>query len=194
MKKNKTENSPIFVIEHLEPELWPWCLIEYIHISKIVGRKNLIFTNIKNKNDAKKLSKYSLPLKKSIKDLNLPSACVLDPESPKVLTPLKARKFKYFILGGILGDNPPKRRTNEELTKFLSSIHSFNIGKEQMSTDNAVYVVKEIVKGKKLSNIKFKDNIEIKINDVETTILPYRYALLKGKPLISKKLIRYLKK
>ncbi len=35
-----------FIIEHLEPELYPWCLIEYKHISKIVGKNNLIYTNI----------------------------------------------------------------------------------------------------------------------------------------------------
>lgn len=193
MKKNKTKNSPIFVIEHLEPELWHWCLIEYRHISKIVKKDNLWLTNIKKK-DSEKLMKYGKVFSSSIKDFNLKNACVLDPEANEILTPLKAKKFKYFIFGGILGDNPPKRRTNEELTKFLSSIPSFNIGNEQMSTDNAVFVVNQIIKGKSLSDIKFKDNIEIKINDVETTILPYRYALVNGKPLISKKLIRYLKK
>ena len=38
-----------FIIEHLEPELYDWCLIEYEHISKIVGKENLIFTNINKK-------------------------------------------------------------------------------------------------------------------------------------------------
>ena len=63
-----------------------------------------------------------------------------------------------------------------------------------MSTDNAVYVVKQIIKGKKLNEIPFQDKAEIKINDVESTILPYKYALIKGKPMISKELITYLKK
>ena len=48
-----------FVIEHLESELYEWCLIEYEHISKIVGKDNLTFTNIKSE-DKKKLRDYGI--------------------------------------------------------------------------------------------------------------------------------------
>ena len=40
----------IFVIEHLEPKLWKWCRFEYENMSKIVGKPNILFTNIKRKN------------------------------------------------------------------------------------------------------------------------------------------------
>ncbi|MEK6933870.1 MAG: SAM-dependent methyltransferase [Nanoarchaeota archaeon] len=193
MKYNSSLQKHIFIIEHLEPELWPWSIIEYQHISKIVNKNNLWFANIKNK-DIEKLKKYGRVFTESIKDFNLKNACVLDPESSIILTPKEIKQFKYLILGGILGDNPPKKRTKQELSNFLSQFPSFNIGKEQMSTDNAVYVIKKIIEGKNLENIKFKDNVKIKINDTESTILPYRYVLIKGKPLISKKLLRYLKK
>ena len=65
-----------FVIEHLEPELYDWCLIEYGHISRIVGRQNLIFTNIKNKKDADKLERYGNVFGKGIDELNLNNICV----------------------------------------------------------------------------------------------------------------------
>jgi len=39
----------VYIIEHLEPKLFPWCMIEYKHISKTVGKSNLWFTNIKQK-------------------------------------------------------------------------------------------------------------------------------------------------
>ena len=49
----------MYIIEHLEPRLWKWCMIEYKNISKIVGRKNLWFTNIKQKSkEVKELAKY----------------------------------------------------------------------------------------------------------------------------------------
>ncbi|MDP1696145.1 MAG: hypothetical protein Q8L29_04495, partial [archaeon] len=102
--------------------------------------------------------------------------------------------FDYFIFGGILGDNPPKKRTNPELTSKIQNVESRNIGDKQMSTDNAVYVVKKILEGSQLSKIPFQDEIEIEINDIESTIFPYRYALVNGKPLISPELIEYLKK
>ncbi len=177
----------------MEPELWPWCVIEYKHISKIVGQNNLWFTNIKPQ-DVKTLEPYGKVSTQSIKALQLKEACILDPESPDLLTPNNSKQYQYFIFGGILGDHPPKKRTQEELTPFLPNVPAFNIGKEQMSTDNAVYVTKQITEGKNLSDLLFQDEVEIEINEIESTILPYRYTLVNGKPLMSEELIKFLKK
>lgn len=182
----------IFIIEHLEPKLWPWCIIEYKHISKTVGKKNLWFTNIPH-SQIKKLAKFGKVFTQSVKSMKLENACVLDPESETALTPKNSSPVEYFIFGGILGDNPPKKRTTPELTKFLPNAKVFNIGKPQMSTDNAVYVVKKIIDGTPLEKIPFQDEIEIQLNKIESTILPYRYALVNGKPFYSKELIKYLK-
>ena len=182
----------IYVIEHLEPELWPWCLIEYKHISKIVGKKNLWFTNIKEK-DRKKLVGLGKVFLESVRDMGLSNSCILDPEADETLSPSNSSKYDYFIFGGILGDYPPKKRTKDELSKFLPDVKRFDIGKEQMSTDNAVYTVKMILSGRKLGELKFQDNVEIKIDKIQSTQLPYRYNLVNGKPLISKELIRFIK-
>ncbi|MEM4271807.1 MAG: SAM-dependent methyltransferase [Candidatus Pacearchaeota archaeon] len=189
---------PIYIIEHLEPKLWPWCMIEYKSISKIVGKNNLWFTNIKQSGkQAKELSKYGRVVKKSVSDLDLKNSCVFDPEAKKILTPKEAKSFNYFIFGGILGDYPPRKRTFFELTKKLKSknnkIATRNIGKKQFSTDNAVYVVKQIINGKNLKDLKFKEKITIKLNKIESVDLPYLYPLIKGKPRVSKELIYYLK-
>ena len=180
-----------FIIEHLEPKLWPWCLIEYKNISKIVGKNNLFFTNIK-RHDVRKLKKYGKVITKSVKNISLANCCVLDPEAKKELSPRETKKFNYFIFGGILGDNPPRKRTKSELTKFIKNPEARNIGKKQLSTDSAVYVAEQIISGKKLSEIPFQDSVEIEINEIESVILPYRYPLINGKPNISKELVRYL--
>jgi len=185
---------PVYIIEHLEPRLWPWCIMEYKHISKLVGKKNLWITNINKAGEAKKLSKYGKVIPASVSKLNLKSACILDPESTRLLSPKVARKYRYFIFGGILGDYPPRKRTKKELTSKFKHIPSFNIGKEQMSTDNAVYAVKQIVEGKSLNKLKFQDQAEIRINKIESIILPYRYNLIKGKPFTSPEVISYLKR
>lgn len=176
----------IFIIEHLEPELWPWCLIEYKRISKITN-KNVWFTNIKKK-DIKKLEKYGKVFSNSIKTMKLENACILDPAAVKTLK--KSDTFEYYIFGGILGDQEFNWRTKEELTKYLN-YEKRNIGKRQFSTDNAVYVTKAIIEGKKL---KFTDNPEIKINKIESVILPFRYPLVNGKPGMSPEIIKHLKK
>lgn len=179
----------IYIIEHLDKKLWPWSLIEYKHISKIVGKKNLWFTNI----TSNKLKRYGKVFGKSVKDLNLKKVCVLDPEASETLKPSDKKKFKYFVFGGILGDFPAKKRTRKELTRFLNC-EVRNIGKKQMSTDNAVYAVKKILSGKKFSELEFLDRLELKTGKYESLILPYGYNAVKGKPLISKELLEFIRK
>lgn len=181
-----------YIIEHLEPELYEWCIIEYKNISKIVGKENLWITNIQEK-EQNKLKDYAKVSTESITELNLEKACILDPESNTLLTPNNSKQFKYLIFGGILGDHPPKKRTFPELTSKLK-FPSFNIGKDQFSTDNAVAVTKEINEGKNLKDLKFQSGLDIKINDILTTSLPYHYLIKNGKPFISQELIEYIRK
>ncbi|MBW2969626.1 hypothetical protein KY309_03295 [Candidatus Woesearchaeota archaeon] len=179
----------MFVIEHLEPKLFKWCFLEYLHISSFVGKENLFFTNIKSE----KLKKYGKVEEKSVRELHFENACVLDPEAEETLTPEIAKKFNYFIFGGILGDDPPKLRTKVELTKFLP-YPAFNLGKAQMSTDTAVIVTKLIVDGKKLSELEFQDGVDIPIAEGEEVHLPYKYLLVGNKPLLAPGIVDMLKK
>ena len=185
--------KPVYIIEHLEPELFEWCLIEYEHISQFIGKDCLWFTNVKNEADIKKLESFGKVFAESVKNMKLGKACVLDPEAEKTLEP--GEDFDYYIFGGILGDFPPKKRTKVELTRFIPDIPTRNIGKEQMSTDNAVYTAVQIAEnGKKLSELKFQDKVSIEINEFESVELPYRYNLANGKPFMSSKIKEYLVK
>ncbi len=186
---------PIYIIEHLEKSIHSWCLIEYENISKIVGKSDLWFTNIKRSSkNAEELKKFGRVMKESAAELNLNNLCILDPEAEKLLVPKEAKSFDYFVFGGILGDYPPRKRTFPELTGKIKNAEARNIGKKQFSTDNAVLVVKQIAKGKKLSDMQFQDKLTIKINEIESIDLPYCYPLIKGKPQISDELVNYLKR
>jgi len=182
---------PKFIIEHMEPELYKWCVLEYRHISQIVGKENLIFTNIKSgKEKLESLGKiYSKPIEK----LELKNICLLDPNSPTKLTPKEAKKFDFFVFGGILGDFPPKART-KDLVFRLPNAETRNLGKEQMSTDTAVLVTKIIIDGTELEEIEFQEEIEIPIKKGESVMLPYRYVLRDKIPVIAPGLIEMLKK
>ena len=186
-----------YIIEHMEKKLYPWCLLEYEHISQIVGKENLIFTNL-TKSQAEKLKRFGTCYTESISKLTLhelhekfEQICVLDPEAVEQLKPSDAKKFKHLLFGGILGDNPPRKRTQEEL--ILEGIERRNIGKEQFPTDNAVYVCKKIIEGVPLENLRFQDEVEIEIAEEESVILPFRYVLVDGKPLICDALMKHLK-
>jgi len=175
----------MFIIEHLDPKLWKWSSIEYKHIVSIIGKKNVLFTNLNSKNFP------STP--KHVMDLELDRPCILDPFAKKTLTPADAKKFSDFIFGGVLGDNPPRKRTEEEITSKLR-YPARNLGKAQFSTDTAVLVTKMILDGTPLEKIPFVDEVEIPLRKGETTILPYKYVMRNGKPALAKGLAEYLKK
>lgn len=189
--------NPIFVIEHLEPQLWKWCRFEYENMSKIVGKTNLLFTNIKRKN--KFLESIGKTEKKRIFELGLDEKkfCILDPEAKEILKPEDVKKFDYFIFGGILGDNPPRKRTGPELSVFMPNVEKRHIGDKQMSTDNAVLTTKLILDGKKFEEINFVDEPELQFEEFRFLELPYRYVNVgtkeKPKPQMSEKLFKFLK-
>lgn len=171
-----------FVIEHLEPELFDWCKIEYEHVSKWVGKGNLLISNCKEK-----LS-FCDADERHVWDLKLKNACVLDPDAKQQLTPEIAKKFENFIFGGILGDDPPRKRTEPELTSKLG-FPSFNLGKAQMSTDTAVIVTKMICDGVPLEKLEFQNGFDVVVGENESVHLPYKYLLKDGKVVMSQKLI-----
>jgi ribosome biogenesis SPOUT family RNA methylase Rps3 len=185
----------IFIIEHLEKEMWPWCIIEYENSAKLVKPNKLIITNVKE--GKYKFGENADIEKKSVEDMQLDwkRVCILDPKAKVELKPEDKENFDYFVFGGILGDETFNGRTGDELTKRLPAQAEIrHIGNKQFSTDNAVFVTKLIIDGKKLNEIKMQDNAEISIKEGESVILPYCYPILKGKPQISSKLISYLKK
>ena len=179
-----------YIVEHLEPEVYDWCLIEYNHISKIVGKENLIFTNVKN--GKQKLKGLGEVKEKSVAELGLKNTCVLDLDADIELHP-DDKKFDYLIFGGILGDFPPKKRTKAELSSKLKG-EKRNLGNKQMPTDTAVYVAKNIIEGKKLNEFEFKDEIEIDIREGESIILPFRYVVENNKVILPDGFVEFLKK
>lgn len=185
-----SNHGVIYVIEHLEPRLSPWCLLEYKHISKVVGKSKVWFTNVKK--PSKALKDLGRVFSKPSHLFPLPNPCVLDPLAKKTLSSNELNRISHLIFGGILGDHPPKERTREIFPDQY--VLRRNLGSKQMSTDTAVLVAKAIVGGGRLSKISFKDVIEIPLNKGESVLLPYRYLVRNRNPVIAPGLIHYLKR
>lgn len=194
-----------YIIEHLEPEVYDWCLIEYRHISEIVGKDNLLFTNVK-KDDPKwdALETLGETLTKSVKEIKLSAgkqevgktsvpkkAILLDPAAEKILTTEDCKTHDALIFGGILGDFPPKKRTEEH---FKDEFEKRNLGKEQMPTNVAVYVAKLIEQGKKFEEIEFQDKLTIELDQGEELILPFRFVKEDGKVKLPDYYLEFVKK
>ncbi|MDO8555897.1 MAG: SAM-dependent methyltransferase [Nanoarchaeota archaeon] len=178
-----------WVIEHLEPEVFPWCVLEYKHITQIVGKKNLVFTNVKK--GAAKLKSFGQVYKQSIRELFFTNACVLDPIAEQQLN--NKDHFDYIVLGGILGDHPPRARTKEELSQFVT-YPTRNLGKKQFSTDTAVLVAQALLEGKKLQDLPLQEGISLQLNKVESVDLPFTYLIKNGQPVLPAGLKQFLRK
>jgi ribosome biogenesis SPOUT family RNA methylase Rps3 len=185
--------KPLFVIEHLEPETGKWLLYEYEHASEIVGKKRLIFTNVKKKGDKAKLSRLGKVEEKSAAEIFSPErVIILDPKAEEPLKPEDFAGKDAVIIGGILGDYPPKGRTRKLLTRRFPKATARNIGKGQFSIDGAVYVAKLVSDGTPLEKIPIKKGLSLKLDEHAEVYLPYAYPLKDGKPVISQKLVAYL--
>lgn len=192
----------IFVIEHLEPRLSRWLLLEYKHASSIVGRGNLIITNAKGLKEV--LEDIAIVYEESVVELlgtklRPRKTIILEPKAEKLLEPEDFNDEVMVIVGGIMGDHPPKGRTWTMLTsKLLGKAKPRSLGPLQFSIDGAVYVAYEVSKGRELIDIEVVDGVEIEVPSpypgIQATIkLPYAYPVVNGKPLLAPGLVEYLR-
>ena len=194
----------LFVIEHLE-KLSPWVFFEYENSSKIVGGNNLLITNVKDESEEKELRKIANVSSRSVKDLVKTEfknyrVIVLDLKAEEQLKPEDFTDKTIVVIGGILGDHPPRERTYKYITKHMIPLKNViirNLGKEQLTIDGSAYVAYRISQGVKLENLEYVYGLKItrKIGSISHEIyLPYKYPVVNGKPLVNEKLLKYLQK
>jgi len=184
------------VIEHLEPCISPWLLSEYsysISLLKDLGLQ-IIFTNVSKPRDADVLRRYSaitfessITSDEMLKDLGISSIIVLDPKAEKPLRSKDATSADAVVIGGIMGDHPPKGRTWELITTRIPNAKPRNLGKKQLTIAGAAYVLRKILEGVELEEIPIKEGliIPLKLGKYELTIeLPYAFPYADGKPVL----------
>ena len=182
-----------FVIEHLEEEIGKWLYIEYKHASEIVGRENLMFTNVKRVEDRNLLSEFGEVEARSFRDVfRQDEVVILDLKAERKLVTSDFYGKKAVVIGGILGDNPPRGRTQRHLSNLCPKAVKRNLGRKQFSIDGAVYVAKMVSEGIPLEAIRVVDGLNIKVDEFVEIYLPYVYPLNDGKPVIHEELVKYL--
>ncbi|KAJ9501474.1 hypothetical protein H2202_003268 [Exophiala xenobiotica] len=184
----------IFVVEHLDPELGPWSALEYKTIAKESRQSGCHFvlssvpqSLLETSPDVKELQSVggeartdSIETYYAHKKAKI---CLLDPGAEQELNPSDCQVFDVFLFGGILGDDPPRDRTSELRKKGFSGRR---LGPKQMTTDTAVRVTRMVVlEQTPLEEIPYVDFPELKLNEHETTEMPFRYVKDKsGKPIM----------
>ncbi len=184
----------MIVIEHLEPVLSEWLLIEYRNAWKFIGEK-LLITNMKDDKERKVLEKFVRVTSKRCFEL-YPRAIVLDPAAEKMLSPKDRNLANAVVVGGILGDHPPRGRTSVLLTRLYKNPIVRNLGENQLSIDGAAILADLVLnKGVRLDEIDFVDNVTVEREFMgirHTVTLPYRYPVVNGKIILSDDLLRML--
>ncbi|OAV92917.1 hypothetical protein PTTG_02717 [Puccinia triticina 1-1 BBBD Race 1] len=122
----------------------------------------------------------------------LEDVCLLDPKAEQELKPEDGQKFRWFLFGGILGDDPPRDRTAQLRVCGFPSRH---LGPIQMTTDTALAVTKRIVEDNRtLQDLDWVVKPELVFSPKEKVEMPFRYlALPDGQPIMPdgmKELIR----
>ncbi|KAG8624856.1 hypothetical protein KVT40_007923 [Elsinoe batatas] len=180
-----------FVVEHLDPELEEWSALEYMAIGRESEAAGCLFYLSSVSPELKvppalQQSRATKVEQRSVEGIfasNKDRVCLLDPAAKTELSPSDADKFDVFLFGGILGDDPPRDRTSELRKKGYTGRR---LGPVQMTTDTAVRVTRIVVMDRvALDDIKYVDHPEIKVNEHESTQMPFRYVVdSAGQPIL----------
>ena len=187
------KKQPLLIIEHCEPTLSEWLLLEYKHASKI-WQGNLVFTRVAHKKTSAILKKLGSVRKEDAKTAFPCKKCiVLDPQAKKPLTPRDCSTTDALIIGGLLGYEKPQGRTKTLITD-TAGYATRHLGKLQLSIDGAVFVAQAICLGLNLRDIEIAGEVEIIHDKVHSTILPFGYPMIDDVPMITPGLVQYLEK
>ncbi|KAF9031361.1 DUF431-domain-containing protein [Hymenopellis radicata] len=174
----------------------PWATLEYAHMRILAGENSEVhFTHLsQSSRDALNASfteEDSLAsascFQEGVMDrinalgLSVSDVCLLDPKADQELAPPDGDgRFKWFLFGGILGDDPPRDRTAE---LRVLGFPGRRLGPIQMTTDTALGVTKIVVEDKvPLDKIPYVDYPTITFNKQESVEMPFRYIATGSEP------------
>lgn len=179
-----------YIIEHLEDQIDAWIALEYNSIINRCGSHRVIFTNI-NESQLMELELFYcyiksmniqyytqsiVELRQSVdrfKSLHRSNIVLTDMRTTHELSPDTSSAIQYIVIGGILGDNPPRDRAGYIRDSELFDLRQ--LGEKQMSSDTAAYVSTLILDHKHtLTELQYIDDPEIDL----TTTDQHRYTLV----------------
>ncbi|MCS7099550.1 MAG: hypothetical protein RMH84_04465, partial [Sulfolobales archaeon] len=135
----------LVVVEHLEECLSPWLASEYGYVVRLFGGRTL-FTNVKQPQTREAIGRLGARTTDlSVVDLVLASEIrrplVLDPRAREALKPEDLEGVDAVVIGGIMGEHPPRGRTSREITsKLARRALARNLGRYQLTIAGAAYV------------------------------------------------------
>ena len=193
---------PLIAVEHCEDHLSRWLFYEYEDVVRLAGRDRVVFTNVSRREWCERLSRLARCYRESVVELRgvlwdrPEEVVILDPAAERLLEPGDARDARVVVVGGILGDNPPRGRTSRCITSRLEGAKAPSLGAHQLSIDGAVYVYLQVEAGRRPDEVPLVVSPTLRFeflgSEVEVT-LPFAYPLVDGRPLIPEGVLRLLR-
>ena len=193
--KGKAKAPPIrLVIENLEPKFSKWLMLEYTHAVELWG-DGLTFANVRDKRLQRELQ--GLPgvhvSGRSITELDLGKALALDPMAKRALTTDDCRRSDTLVVGGILGGEVMRGRTQKLITR-RAKIPGRSLGPTQLPIDVAVFTARAIALGASLEELEFTKGLTVRYGGGMEVELPYGYPVVDEKVIMTPGLLPYLAK
>ncbi|KAJ9642329.1 hypothetical protein H2201_008611 [Coniosporium apollinis] len=184
-----------YIVEHLDPELEQWSALEYKAIAQESHDAGAQFflSSVPESLKLPETLKDAQGLRvehRSVETLYADkkgAVCLLDPAAKTELSPEDGERFDAFLFGGILDRTAELRKKGFEGRR---------LGPVQMTTDTAVRVTRMVVQDKMpLERIPYVDHPELKINEHESTEMPFRYVKdAQGNPIMPDGMMELIKK
>jgi len=183
----------------MEPFMSRWILEEYREATAIASSSgvNLLIAGANNPIVEATLRRQNIPYtdRHSWEICDTPGTIVLDLWADKDLETWEALNASCFVIGGIMGDHPPRGR-GIILRSMFDWATIRRLGPLQFSVDTTVRVIAMILEGRRLSNINTASNVKLSIETplgpVEV-ILPFAYVLNdQGRPLVARGIMKLL--
>lgn len=111
------QGRTIYIVEHLDPEIEAWQLLEYNTIATESAKagSQLFVTGVPEKlfqtlpsDKTFQVSRQGIEEMVSQKIIARDKVCLLDPKGEGELSPKDGDRFQVYLFGGILGDEPPR--------------------------------------------------------------------------------------
>ena len=194
MESACTLGSPLIVIENFEAKPSRWLIAEYTESYRVARDRgfSLLVAGISDPTLASLLESRGIPYLRERGSTVCASSrtIVADLRAEKPLTSHEAMHSCCIVIGGILGDHPPRGRGLWLRLVYPDAAYR-NLGYNQFSIDGAVKVILELLGGKELGDVEICHPARIKLDSLPSRpeiILPYAYPLREGKPWIAPEL------
>jgi len=167
-------------------------MLEYAHAAEIWG-EGLTFTNVRGEGMRRKLQ--ALPgahvSKRSVRELDTGRALVMDPRAKRPLTPADCRACDTLIVGGILGGEVMRGRTQQLITR-RAKVPGRSLGPVQLPIDVAVFACRAVALGASLDEIEFTRGLTVRYGDGMEVELPYGYPVVDDHVIMTPGLMEYI--